>query len=546
VPQPRHAAPDAEAAADELAAPADDPADYARPAGVPGSFVDPPTLPAVPWAPPPATADERTVFGRPAPDVVYAPREGERLPPRHAEQAPVPAHVAAAFAAPPGALDGYAPAPNSRVDPSTRPAESPWWRRGAADDPWRDPNSPFWLGSGAVFPAGLPLQLEPELDTEALEFPPPPEEAEPKPAPVSVRVGRRLVALLALAGLVIGAVGGGVGYLLARTSRDTLHRADVHLGTTGTPANRPPGSVADIAKRVGPAVVSIAVTTSSEFAVGSGVVIDKNGYVLTNDHVINAASGGKGTVVVTFADEATATGRIVGEDPASDLAVLKVPADQLTVASLGNSAALAVGDPVIAIGSPLALQGTVTSGIVSALNRPVHITDDTTGPGVYLDAIQTDAPINHGNSGGALVDASGAVVGINSAAALSTPGASGSSSSVSGIGFAIPINYARGIAEQLIRSGKAVHATLGVQGRSATTPDGLQQGAYLEQITDGGPAAKAGLQPGDVVLAADGHAVPSYDELVVLVQQHKPGDVIPLTFVRGTGKHTVRVTLSSG
>ncbi|PZS19033.1 MAG: peptidase S1, partial [Pseudonocardiales bacterium] len=265
----------------------------------------------------------------------------------------------------------------------------------------------------------------------------------------------------------------------------------------------------------------------------------------TNNHVIADAARGDGTIVVTFADEATAKAEIAGRDPTSDLAVLKVPNDQLTVASLGDSDKLAVGDPVIAIGSPLDLQGTVTQGIVSALKRAVVIPSDS-GQGIYIDAIQTDAAINHGNSGGALVDASGAVVGINSAAAFGTTDPSGQQSTVSGIGFAIPINYARDIAQQLIRTGKAVHASLGANGRTATANDGLDQGAYLEQVVPSGPAAKAGLGNGDVIVAADGKPILSYPQLVVIVQAHKPRDAISVTYFRGSAKKTTRVTLDPG
>jgi S1-C subfamily serine protease len=395
-----------------------------------------------------------------------------------------------------------------------------------------------------VFPGGRPEQLLPEDDHEQDEAPVPPEEAdEQRPAGRGYgKVGLRAVLFLVIVGLFAGALGGGIGYWLSGHSTDSLHHP-VALGQTGKPANRPPGSVADIAKRVGPAVVSIAVTTPDSYAVGSGVVIDKSGDVLTNNHVISGATNGTGSIVVTFADEATAKARIVGADPTSDLAVLKVPTDELTVAALGDSDKLAVGDPVIAIGSPLALQGTVTQGIVSALDRAVHISDDSGGNGVYLDAIQTDAAINHGNSGGALVDASGAVVGINSAAVLDIPNGNGQTSSVSGIGFAIPINYARGIAQQLIQTGKAVHASMGVQGRTATANDGLEQGAYLEQVVAGGPAANAGLKAGDVVVVAGGTTIPSYDELVVQVQKRKPGEKLDIVYYRNSAKHTATLTL---
>jgi S1-C subfamily serine protease len=521
---------------------------FARPPGIDDGFA--PRDPEPDYAPPPRTVSpqERAVFGRPEGAHEFAPLPGERMSPQPTEVASVPRVMAEAFGPAAGAVGGFDPAPGTRINPSGHRTESPWWKADAQRDPWRDPNSPFWLGQGAVFTGGRPAQLPPEDDAErdedelAVE---PAAENEPQAVPAKYRVGLRAVLFIVLLGLVAGLVGGGAGYWLTKHTRDSLHRSDVKLAQTGTPANRPRGSIADLAKRVGPAVVSIAVTTPREYAVGSGVVIDKNGYVLTNNHVIADAASGDGTIVVTFADEATAKAQIAGRDPTSDLAVLKVPGDQLTVASLGDSDKLAVGDPVIAIGSPLDLQGTVTEGIVSAVRRAVVIPSDSGGEGVYIDAIQTDAAINHGNSGGALVDASGAVVGINSAAAFGTTDPSGQQSAVSGIGFAIPMNYARGIAEQLIRTGKAVHASLGANGRSATANDGLDQGAYLEQVVPSGAAAKAGLRNGDVIAAADGKSIVSYPQLVVIVQSHKPGDSISVTYFRGAAKKTTRVTLGS-
>ncbi|MDQ1458559.1 MAG: hypothetical protein QOI08_43 [Actinomycetota bacterium] len=521
---------------------------FARPDGVDDGFAPRPAEPD--YRPPPATVspDERVTFGRPPGAGEFAPLPGERIPPQSTRPPVVPQIMAEAFGATPRAADGFDPAPGTRIDPhGPRPA-APWWKLDAASDPWRDPSSPFWLGRGAIFPGGRPEQVPPEADADQDDAPIPPDDSEDAKAstvPAGQRLGLRAVLFLLVVGLVAGALGGGIGFWLSNRANDTLHRSNVGLAKTGKPANRPPGSVADIARRVGPAVVSISVTTADQHAVGSGVVIDKNGYVLTNDHVVAAASGGKGDIVVTFASEATAKAQIVGLDPTSDLAVLKVPTTELTVASLGDSEKLAVGDPVIAIGSPLALQGTVTQGIVSALNRAVHITDATSNADFYMDAIQTDAAINHGNSGGALVDASGAVVGINAAAVFDIPSGNGQSSSVNGIGFAIAINYARGISTQLIRGGKAVHASIGVQGKSATTPDGLQQGAYLEQIIPGGPADKAGLRGADVVVVAGGRPITGYEDLVVVVQDLKPGDKLSVTYYRNSAKHTAMVTLGS-
>jgi S1-C subfamily serine protease len=291
-------------------------------------------------------------------------------------------------------------------------------------------------------------------------------------------------------------------------------------------------------------VVSLQVTSADKTrsGVGSGVVIDKHGYVLTNNHVASVAKGG-GSIIATFSNESTARARIVGLDPISDLAVLKVPTDELTVAPLGKSSTLAVGDPVIAIGSPLGLTGTVTSGIVSALDRPVHVFGDDGQSDAYLDAVQTDAAINPGNSGGALVDAAGRLVGINSAAALSAPNGNGGTIPASGIGYAIPIDYAREIALELIKTGRAQHGSLDAQGRTAEA--GLQAGAYLEQIEPKGAAAKAGLRNGDVIIVADDKPILGYDQLIVIVQEHKPGDKITVTYYRGPDKRSTTVTLGS-
>jgi len=519
---------------------------YARPPGGQDGFE--PRIPEPDYSPPPPTESpqELAVFGRPAGAAEFAPLPGERIPPHRTEVAPVPRALSEAYGPAPSAASGFDPAPGTRINPSGPAPESPWWKADARRDPWRDPNSPFWLGRGAVFTGGRAAQVEPDQDVESDDEPivEPPAEQDSEAVTTRLRVGLRAVLFMAIIGMLAGLLGGGVGYWLTKHARETLHRSDVTLAKTGSPANRPPGSIADIVKRVGPAVVSIAVTTKTEFAVGSGVVIDKSGYVLTNNHVITSAATGDGIIVVTFANEATAKAQIVGRDALSDLAVLKVPNDQLTVAALGDSDKLAVGDPVIAIGSPLGLQGTVTEGIVSAVGRafPVSTEDGST---IYLDAIQTDAAINHGNSGGALVGADGAVVGINSAAIFGTSNGSGQQTSASGLGFAIPINYARRIAKQLIRTGKAVHGSLDAQGRSVTANDGLEQGAYLVQVAPSGAAAKAGLRNGDVISVADGKAIASYEQLAVIVQEHKPGDVIKVTYFRGKNKITTTVRLGS-
>lgn len=519
---------------------------YRRPDDATGSFAPRVGPPA--YTPPPLTVapEEHATYGRPAGAGAYAPPPGDRVPRRHTTQPAVPRVMTEAFGASPDAEDGFAPAVGTRIAPSGPAPESPWWKHDAHRDPWRDPASAFWLGRGAVFAGGQPAQVDPDFDDELGEEDD--EEDEPeKVVPITsgrARFGFTAVVLSVLIALLAGALGGFGGYWLAGHAREALHRSDVGLAQVGGAANRPPQSIAGIAKRVGPAVVSLAVMSAdkNKRGVGSGVVIDKNGYVLTNNHVAAVAKDG-GTIVATFSNESSAKAQIVGLDPVSDLAVIKVPDDVLTVATLGKSAELAVGDPVIAIGSPLGLEGTVTAGIVSALNRPVHVFGDDGSSDAYLDAIQTDAAINPGNSGGALVDATGAVIGINSAAALGSANGNGSQTPASGIGYAIPIDYAREIALQLIKTGAAKHASLGAQGRTAQA--GLQAGAYLEQVLPKGAAAQAGLANGDVIIVADGKAILSYDQLVVLVQRHKPGAKFPVTYFRGSKKTTATVTLGS-
>jgi len=532
------------------AVPSNADADFARPAGIDGGFAERPIPPRYSPPPPTVSPEDQAVFGRPSPDAAFAPAPGERLAPRAGERPAVAPVFRDTFSAPGGARDGFAPAPGDRVDPRGPQPESPWWKADAPRDPWRDPTADFWLGRGAVFTRGRPTQLDPASDSEAEDIEYLGDEepgAEPDESETGVvrrgRFGLPALGVVVLVTLVAGLVGGGAGWFLTKKTDDALHRPDVKIAQVDTPTTRKPGSVASVAKRVGPAVVSILVQTSDEFAIGSGVVIDSDGDILTNNHVVSAAAEDKGSIVVTFSDEATAKAQIVGRDPVSDLAVIKVPNDKLTVAQLGDSDKLAVGDPVIAIGSPLGLQGTVTAGIVSALNRPVHVSNDDGSSDAYLDAIQTDAPINPGNSGGALVNSGGAVVGINSAGALGTVGQGGTTTAISGIGYAIPIDYARTIALQLIHTGKATHASLGATGSTAVA--GLQVGAYLKQVSPGGAAAKAGLKPGDVIVVADGTVVQTFDQLVVIVQQHKPGEKIVVQYYRNKSstKSTTTVTL---
>jgi len=296
--------------------------------------------------------------------------------------------------------------------------------------------------------------------------------------------------------------------------------------------------VADIAARTVPAVVSFQVRVGDEGGTGSGVVIDPSGYVLTNNHVVAPAAEVTGShIEAIFHDGTRAAAQIVGRDPKTDLAVVKVEVANPVVATFGSSAGLVVGDGVIAIGSPLGLVGTVTEGIVSALNRPVRLDASGSDTNAVIDAIQTDAAINPGNSGGPLVDSTGAVVGINTAIRSIGMGEGGSI----GLGFAIPIDDARGIAEELIRTGSVTHAEIGVNARSVS--DGTTDGAQVQNVQQGGAAEAAGIIEGDVIVRVGDRSIAGADELVVAVRERNPGETVPVQLVREGRPLTVSVVL---
>ncbi|HTZ42482.1 MAG TPA: trypsin-like peptidase domain-containing protein [Jatrophihabitans sp.] len=511
---------------------------FSRPDDVESSFEPRPATDRDPGpaAPPPVSPAEEAAYRAPGVESAFDPAPGDRLPPRPgAYRPPVPREVSAAFGAD-GSGAAFQPAAGDRLLPERPGPGSPWWKENAEKDPWRDAQSPYWLAGPPVIVDDEVVGIAEPADEDG------PDQAEPGRAPGRrrARFGLSTLALVLVAGLVAGAVGGGVGYVLSERAHRVLTNPNVKLATVGTPANRPPGSVAGIAKRVSPAVVSIDVRSADAAGAGSGVVIDKNGYILTNNHVVNF--GGKVTIRVVFSDQTSAPGRVVGTDPRNDLAVVKVDKTSLTVAALGDSASLAVGDPVVAIGNPLGLRGTVTSGIVSNLHEPLRLPGENGEPDAVIDAIQTDAAINPGNSGGALVAADGSVVGINTAIASLGQSSGGQSGNI-GVGFAIPMNVARPIAQELIRSGKVVHADLGASARSVT--DGTQDGAYLVQVVPGGPADKAGLKEGDVVTLFGKQLVTSGDGLTVAVAESKPGQQVSLRYVRAGAAHTATVTLGS-
>ena len=546
-PAARPSAADAQTAQAPHASAADVPEDadrsgYRRPDAVAGSFAPHEPLPPAPGPrrEVPAGAE---VFAAPSgPHMSFDPQAPRLEPSARVSMAATSPALAGAYGRPPAAGGGFDPPAGERIDPGARPPESPWWKADAAADPWRDDQTAAWLGRPAVYVDREPIAFAEDGPPDD-EPDDPPAQEEPAPATgVTARLGPKLLVLALLAALLAGGVGGGTGYWLTRATNDRLHDPDIKLATTTTPLTRPPGSVADIAKRVSPAVVQINVRGTTAAGTGSGVVIDRAGYILTNNHVVAVAAGTGSSIRVVFSDETIESARLVGRDPTTDLAVIKVTHSPLTVATLGTSSTVSVGDAVMAIGSPLGLQGTVTTGIVSALDRAVHVNGEGSDTNTVIDAIQTDAAINPGNSGGALVNAAGAVIGIPSAIASLGSSNGGQSGSI-GLGFAIPIDEARSIATQLIKTGKAVHASIGLTARSVT--DGTRLGAYVLQVNPGGPAAKAGLKAADVVKLADGHLIHTADELTLAVARHKPGDKISVRYVRGAGEHTVTVILGS-
>ena len=420
--------------------------------------------------------------------------------------------------------------------------------------------SAYGTGATAPFP-GLPL---------------------PSPRSRTSAGSKTLVAIALVALLVGGGIGGAVGYHAANSSSSHVISS---LGPPAGSSNIEPGggNIQQVAAKVLPSVVSIDVSNlpsntsgsvipgfpgfgsqgngsggsgsgsgsgSSSDTVegsGSGVVIGKDGLILTNNHV-----AGQGDLAVTFQNGKTVKATLVKADPVTDLAVIK--ADGVTDAtpiSFGRSAELSVGQQVVAIGSPLGLSGTVTSGIISALHRPIQPQEDTQGSGTananseanVIDGVQTDAPINPGNSGGALVDMNGNLIGITSAIATLGGGPFGGQSGSIGLGFAIPADEAKLAADQLAKGEAVAHALLGVQ--VSSSPNLLQRGALIKSITAGGPADKAGLKKGDLVIKADDRIIDTSDALVADVRSHQPGDKVTLTYIRGNATQTVDVSLGS-
>ncbi|WP_432041377.1 S1C family serine protease [Streptomyces cadmiisoli] len=370
----------------------------------------------------------------------------------------------------------------------------------------------------------------------------------PAPKPGKRRGG--LLAAVLVAALVAGGLGGGLGYVLAKN--DDSSSTTVSASDSGGDLKRDPGTVAAVTAGALPSTVTIeAESSSGEGGTGTGFVFDTEGHIVTNNHVVaEAVDGGK--LSATFPNGKRYDAEVVGNAQGYDVAVIKLKnaPSGLKPLTLGDSDKVAVGDSTIAIGAPFGLSNTVTTGIISAKNRPVASSDGTGSQASYMSALQTDASINPGNSGGPLLDAKGNVIGINSAIQSSGNGGFGTGQSGSiGLGFAIPINQAKYVAQELIKSGKPVYAKIGA---SVSLQDNIN-GAKItdtgagggEAVEAGGPADQAGLKPGDVITKLDDTVIDSGPTLIGEIWTHKPGDKVTLTYERDGSTKTVDVTLGS-
>ncbi|MFG2775208.1 trypsin-like peptidase domain-containing protein [Streptomyces sp. NPDC048350] len=463
-----------------------------QPLHAPDEYRTPPYGGPGPWAPAP-----------PVQRPVAAPAHGAPVPQQPTAPQPVAPHP-------------VAPHPPAPQPVAPQPAQ--WVQY----DPW-----------GAPGASGAPLTLA----------------AEPPAKRRRSRRGLALAGALTFA-LLTGVLGGAVGAYVERNGGITT----VELPQAGAEnSGRAPDSVAGIAASALPSVVTLHVSGAGSSGTGTGFVLDTQGHILTNNHVVDAAAA-SGEITVTFSSGETADAKLVGKDSGYDLAVVKVTGvSGLKPLPLGNSDNVRVGDPVVAIGAPFDLQNTVTSGIISAKERPITAGGEK-GDGSdisYVDALQTDAPINPGNSGGPLVDSKARVIGINSAirAAGDGSGGEGAQSGSIGLGFAIPINQGKRVAEELINTGKATHPVIGVSLDMQFNGDGARVGEKGKDgsasVTPGGPAAKAGVRPGDVITKVDGQRVHSGEELIVKIRAHRPGDRLELTLLRGGKEQTKTLTLGS-
>ncbi|MEF2528151.1 MULTISPECIES: S1C family serine protease [Streptomyces] len=503
------------------APPAAAPASETPPAPAPGAPVAQPAPPAPGTPPAPADAPPAAATAKPAAEPVTqqmppAPAPGTEHT-RPVPPAPHQAPAAAAYAYP------QTPAPH--------PGEA---AHGAGGWPPPPPAVPAY-GAGGGHGAGWGA------------FP------HDGSAPAKRPGKGGLVAAVLAAALLAGGVGGGVGYWAAERNDSGFGSTTITAGNTPKDLKREPGSIAGLAAGALPSVVTLQASAGGgdgEGGTGTGFVYDQQGHILTNNHVVASAANG-GRLSATFSDGKKYEAEVVGRAQGYDVAVIKLknPPAGLKPLPLGNSDKVAVGDATIAIGAPFGLSNTVTTGIVSAKDRPVASGDGSGAKNSYMSALQTDASINPGNSGGPLLDSRGAVIGINSAIQSAGGGGLGAPAGSIGLGFAIPINQAKNVAESLIKTGKPVYPVISVSVDLQSKVDGAkisEQGAPANELVDpNGPAGKAGLRPGDIITRFGDRPIDSGPTLISEIWTHKPGDVVKLTYLREGKPSTVDITLGS-
>ncbi|MFF1259376.1 MULTISPECIES: trypsin-like peptidase domain-containing protein [unclassified Streptomyces] len=469
-------------------------------------------------------------------------------PPVPVESPATPAPASTGSAPPPGPAD----APTAAMPPVEGAAPGAHEGPGAASGAAQGPGGPHEAANAASGgwpppPPAVPAYADGGGGGHSwgASYQPP----EHKPGP---RRGGLLAAVVAAA-LIAGGVGGGIGYWAAERNDDG-DSGSTTVSASDNPAGfkRDSASIAGIAANALPSTVTIeAEGSDGEGGTGSGFVYDTQGHILTNNHVVaSAADGGK--LSATFSNGKKYDAEVIGRAQGYDVAVIKLKnaPSNLKPLALADSDKVAVGDSTLAIGAPFGLSNTVTTGIVSAKNRPVASSDSSgSSKASYMNALQTDASINPGNSGGPLLDAGGAVIGINSAIQPGSSGGiggSGQSGSV-GLGFAIPINQARNVAKQLIKTGQPVYPVIGASVALDEQSDGAkitEQGAGgSSAVTANGPADKAGLKPGDVITKLDDTVIDSGPTLIGQIWTHQPGDTVKITYKRGGAEHTVDVVL---
>jgi putative serine protease PepD len=568
------AAPDAASAAQAPAPPAAPPApadDVARTEVLPAQ-APPPVGPPSPYGPPPAAlAHQSAAQAQPQPQPPaqaapapaapaaspYEPSGGQyelhKPQPQDAVPAPVPPQQAAQDAPPAAQLQPQAQPAAPQQSPYQQPVvpAQPQPAYGqpatfAAEPPQNAPQDPYAVPATPAYAVGgQPPQTQPGYGGSG--GPEGPVWGSPAPVPPDGGRKRRgfggLVAAVLVAALVAGGVGGGIGYWAAEhNDKDSSASTTVSDSGSQKALNRAPTSVAGIANKALPRVVTIKASGSQESGTGTGFVYDTQGHILTNNHVVAPAADG-GKLTVTFSSGKTYDAEVVGRAQGYDVAVVKLKnASGVTLSPLplGNSDNTAVGDATIAIGAPFGLSGTVTTGIVSAVHRPVASSDGQGSSASYMSAIQTDASINPGNSGGPLLNANGAVIGINSAIqpGASQPGTQGGSV---GLGFAIPINQAKRVADELIKTGQPVYPVMKVEVDGQYQGNGAKIGG--NGVTAGGPGDAAGLKAGDIITQFDHTIIDSSETLIAEIWQHKPGDKVSITYTRDGSTHTTTVTL---